>query len=349
MNNATFQTSTETSNATHATLGVVSPWGGSSWHPGSTNYLFFNDVKLGTGVYHGYSEKYKETIDGITMDVGRCPDGKGPDAQVGVNVTDVTALYLNASDNVVGQCDDGDNMMPSKAFLVVEYGAEVPPKPDLAVTEKNETLLEDGDGTFTVNYTVKNIGGVEAGASTTTITTSDGQSVVDSSVPALASGANYTNTVGPFSCPCNQTLSITVCADSDGVVNEIDEGNNCLSNEWVCPVCEFIPAGVKFNKKRLDLNSNQILNAFITLPEGYNVTEINVSTVRCEGASAELEGGGVIPGRDAFEAKFKIPDMRKDLPTGDNVTITVTGELYDGRLFEGSNTLEVVRSGKPPK
>ena len=219
-------------------------------------------------------------------------------------------------------------------------------EPDLNITDKFETLLVDG--TFSVNYTVKNIGGGDAGASTTTITTSDGQSVEDSSVSALAAGASYTKTVGPFDCPCNQTLNITVCADSDGVVDESDEGNNCLSNELVCPVCKFIPAGVKFNKKRLDLNSNQILNAFITLPDGYNVTEINVSTVRCEGASAELEGGGVIPGKDTFEAKFKIPEM-EGVPTGDNVTITVTGELYDGRLFEGSNTLEVVRSGKPPK
>ena len=223
---------------------------------------------------------------------------------------------------------------------------EVQPMPDLTVTEKNETLLEDGN--FSVTYTVANIGDGNAGASNTTIYI-DGVNVLKDTVPALAAGASYTNTVGPFECTCNQTLNVTVCADNDEVVYESAEGNNCMSNELVCPVCKFIPAGVTFNKKRLDLNSNQILNAFITLPDGYNVTEINVSTVRCEGASAELEGGGVIPGKDAFEAKFKIPDLRKDLPTGDNVTMTVTGKLYDGTPFEGSNTLKVVRSGKPPK
>ena len=80
-----------------------------------TNYLFFNGIKLGTGVYHGYDNSYDGTIDGITMHIG------STNAQVGVNVTDVTAHYMNGSDNVVGQADDGDNMMPAGAFLVVTY------------------------------------------------------------------------------------------------------------------------------------------------------------------------------------------------------------------------------------
>ena len=113
--NATFPASTETSDLENATLGVVSPWAGSAWQPGSTNYLFFNDVKLGSGVYHGYSEMYDETIDSISMHIGSTI------AQVGVNVTSVTDYYLKGSDNVVGQADDGDNMMPANAFLVVEY------------------------------------------------------------------------------------------------------------------------------------------------------------------------------------------------------------------------------------
>ena len=118
INNATFSASTETSNVKNATLGVVSPWGGSAWKPGMTNYLFFNDVKLGTGVYHGYTETYDETMGSISMHVG------STDAQVGMNVINVTGLYLKGSDNVVGQADDGDNMMPAGAFLVVEYGEE---------------------------------------------------------------------------------------------------------------------------------------------------------------------------------------------------------------------------------
>ena len=79
-----------------------------------TNYLYFNGVELGRGVYCGYARSCNRTVDGITMNVG------ATDAQVGVNVTDVTS-YLNVSDNVVTQGDDGDCMMPSNAFLMISY------------------------------------------------------------------------------------------------------------------------------------------------------------------------------------------------------------------------------------
>ena len=108
------------------------------------------------------------------------------------------------------------------------------PKPDLNVTEKYETLL--ADGTFTVTYTVANIGGGDAGASTTAITTSAGQSASDP-VPALVSGASHSGTVGPFDCPCGTTVTVTVCADNGDVIDESDETNNCLANDYGCPPC----------------------------------------------------------------------------------------------------------------
>lgn len=125
INNATFEVEggegINLSKVENATLGVVSPWAGAGWQPGQTNYLYFNDIELGRGVYHGYSSPYKKTLDSITMHVG------STNAQVGMNVTDVTD-HLQASINRVGQGDDGDNMMPCNAFLVVEYGEELPPE-----------------------------------------------------------------------------------------------------------------------------------------------------------------------------------------------------------------------------
>ena len=120
INHATFEGDINLSKVRNATLGVVSPWAGSAWQPGQTNYLFFNGIELGSGVYHGYSDTYSETTGGISMHIG------STNAQIGVNVTDVTS-YLNASINRVSQGDDGDNMMPCNAFLVVEYGEELPP------------------------------------------------------------------------------------------------------------------------------------------------------------------------------------------------------------------------------
>jgi len=124
INNATFEVEGEEdinlSKVKNATLGVVSPWAGSAWQPGSTNYLYFNGVELGRGVYHGYSNTYDKTMGGIAMHVG------STNAQVGVNLSNVTN-YLNTNINWVGQGDDGDNMMPCNAFLVVEYEEELPP------------------------------------------------------------------------------------------------------------------------------------------------------------------------------------------------------------------------------
>jgi hypothetical protein len=236
------------------------------------------------------------------------------------------------NNDVVDESDESNNCLTN------EFACPPCLEPDLNITDKFETLLPDG--AFTVNYTVKNIGGGDAGASSTTIYI-DGVSKKEDSVTPLAAGASYTSTVGPFDCPCNQTLNITVCADNNDVVGESDETNNCLTNELVCPVCTgFIEAGVTFDLKRLDLNSSGILKAFITLPDGCNVTDINVSTVECEGASA-FDGGSIIPGKQSLEVKFKIPDL-EEVPTGDAVLLTVTGELFNGTRFEGSNTLKVV-------
>jgi len=124
INNATLEVGggedINLSKVRNATLGVVSLWAGSAWQPGQTNYLYFNDIELGCGVYHGYSDTYSETIGGISMHIG------STNAQVGMNVTDVMD-HLQASTNRVSQGDDGDNMMPCNAFLFVEYGEKLPP------------------------------------------------------------------------------------------------------------------------------------------------------------------------------------------------------------------------------
>jgi hypothetical protein len=114
INNATFEGDVNLSKVGNATLGVVSPWAGAGWTPGMTNYLYVNGVELGRGVYHGYDSLYDKTLGSTAIHVGSM------NAQVGVNLSDVTS-FLNTSVNWVGQGDDGDNMMPSNAFLVVEY------------------------------------------------------------------------------------------------------------------------------------------------------------------------------------------------------------------------------------
>ncbi len=129
LSTALFPGDLELSKVKEATLGVAAPWAGESWEPGMTTYLYFNGVELGQGRYNGYDSPCLHALDGISMQVG------AEDAQVGMNLSDVTA-YLNSSENVVTQGDDGDCMMPSNAFLVITRG-------DVPVYECLHTGLPD--------------------------------------------------------------------------------------------------------------------------------------------------------------------------------------------------------------
>jgi hypothetical protein len=148
LNPALFSGSVNLSEVEKATLGVLSPWAGVSWEPGMINYLSFNGIELGKGVYCGYNSPCSKTINGITMNVG------ANDAQVSVNVTDVTG-YLNTSDNVVIQGDDGDCMMPSNALLVIGYQTPTPTPFDTgSPANPYPSIFGTHNGTLTPNYDI---------------------------------------------------------------------------------------------------------------------------------------------------------------------------------------------------
>ena len=119
--NGTFTGDIDTGKVENATLGIVSAWGGSAWGAEHTSYYWFNDCYLGDGsILGGYNSLYDKTVDGMSMHVDS--------AQVGVNVSDVTA-YIASENNTVSFGDDGDSMMACNAFLIVEYGAGKSPAP----------------------------------------------------------------------------------------------------------------------------------------------------------------------------------------------------------------------------
>ena len=102
----------------------------------------------------------------------------------------------------------------------------------------------------------------------------------------------------------------------------------------------------------LNLNSkNKWVTTYIELPEGYDVNDINVSTILLEDAiPAKLHptkiGDHDNDGIPDLRVKFDRSEVQAILEPGEEVEITVTGELYDGTPFEGSDTIRVIDKGK---
>ena len=133
----------------------------------------------------------------------------------------------------------------------LEKSAEIKDKIDTLIgkfAEKPDLVIEDkeaswSDGTLTVNYNISNIGGSDAGASTTTITiwlnvpTGTPVQTDEDPVGELATGASESRTFSKaIECPCDDSLWVQVCADSDDAVEESDETNNCCEAiEVECP------------------------------------------------------------------------------------------------------------------
>uniref|UniRef100_A0A7V3VU39 T9SS type A sorting domain-containing protein n=1 Tax=candidate division WOR-3 bacterium TaxID=2052148 RepID=A0A7V3VU39_UNCW3 len=101
----------------------------------------------------------------------------------------------------------------------------------------------------------------------------------------------------------------------------------------------IIPATVRIEPEVINLKSHGKFTAFITLPPGYNHSNIDLSTVECEGAHAI--SGHATP--EFYIAKFNIQDLVGVIP-GPAVEFRVNGKLYDGTDFSGVDTVRVIGS-----
>ncbi len=207
-----------------------------------------------------------------------------------------------------------------------------PEEPDLTITEKSETL--DGS-TFTVTYTVKNNGGGNAGASTTSISV-DGTQVATDSVGALAAGATHDGTVviDSFDCPCGTDVTVKVCADNDGVVDESDETNNCLENTFNCPPCSEKPDLVITEKSEDWVDQvNKTYNITYTVANngdaaaGASTTSIKIDGV--EAATDTVPALSISESRTATLGPFTM--------SGDDDTINVCADS-ENEVDEGDET-----------
>jgi hypothetical protein len=136
MNNATFEGSVSSG---YATLGIVSPWADYA----SDDEVYFNNHSLGRGIYCGYNNPCTQEKDGLKMILGT-------GSQVSIDASDVTS-YLITGSNRLTQADDGDNMMPVNAFLLVEVAEE--PDFSISVSPNSASVVQGGSASASVEVT----------------------------------------------------------------------------------------------------------------------------------------------------------------------------------------------------
>jgi len=126
-----------------------------------------------------------------------------------------------------------------------------------------------------------------------------------------------------------------------------------MQTDWVEVVTEpaIVEATVDIDPDTLNLKSKgKWITCYIELPEGYDVHNIDVSTIMLNGqVSAELrpseigdcDGDGIAD----LMVKFSRSAVQAIVQPGE-VELTVSGELADGTKFEGSDTIMVINPGK---
>ena len=113
-----------------------------------------------------------------------------------------------------------------------------------------------------------------------------------------------------------------------------------------------VSANVTIKPETLNKKSKgKWVTVYTELPAGYNVTDINISSMMFnETVPAELHpteiGDYDSDGIPDLMVKFDRQAVIDILPIGDAVNVTVTGKLFDETPFESSDTIRVIDKGK---
>jgi hypothetical protein len=120
----------------------------------------------------------------------------------------------------------------------------------------------------------------------------------------------------------------------------------------LAPVPPTIEATVDIDPDTLNLKSQgKWITCYIELPEGYDVHNIDVSTIMLnDQVPAEPRPCGIGDydgdGMADLMVKFNRSAVEGILEVRDEVQIRVTGDLADGTLFQGTDTIRVIDKGR---
>ena len=104
---------------------------------------------------------------------------------------------------------------------------------------------------------------------------------------------------------------------------------------------EIISAIIDITPEVLNLKSKgRFLTCFIQLPEEYDVADIDPATIRL-GENITAQWTRIYENEQILEAKFSRAEVQAIIEPGE-AELTVTGELIDGSIFEGADTIRVI-------
>ena len=129
-----------------------------------------------------------------------------------------------------------DSKATSPATVIVTT-VPLEKKPDLEIVKKWENWVDKEKGTYTVSYVVHNNGTTVAPAGHHTTLYIDEEPVEHKPVPVTLKPCDTYEDTFKTVVKCTPLGDkIMVCADNYDKVEELDEGNNCMTNVWQCPV-----------------------------------------------------------------------------------------------------------------
>lgn len=189
----------------------------------------------------------------------------------------------------------------------------------------------------------------------------DGDSELDDMVLALERKVgDYSVTVVPEpSASPTDTYSLEVIANGDRIILAEDVAiKDITAQPYIVRTTEdeimtIIQATVDFDPDTLNLKSKgKRITVYIELPvgHGYNVSMIDLATLMLNGQVKAEARPTEIGDYDSdsvpdFMVKFDRSAVQEILEVGNEVEITVTGELTDGTHFEGIDTIRIIDEG----